>query len=414
MNRKQFIILLTVVVVVGAAGLLLNQRRQSSWQSPGGGLGQKLLGADFPINDVAHIALRQGAAELNLVKQDAVWRVRERKNYPANFAQISEFLLKAADLKIVQSETVAPSQLSKLGLAAGPGSNAALVVEFNDRSDKPLKTLLLGKKHLRKPNRSTPSPMGDMDDQGWPDGRYVKVGADSGAYALISEPLANIEPKPEQWLDKAFFSIDKVRGISVSYPVATNSWKLTRDTESGDWKLSDAKPGEQLDASKTSGLANPLVSPSFNDIDVVSSPGQSGPEKPTVITLDTFDNFTYALTLGQKTNDNIPLRLTVAAQLPKDRAPGKDEKPEDKAKFDKEFKDHQKKLEEKLAQEKTFENWTYLVSNWTLDPLLKERAQLLVEQKAEPKNNEKTSTSSATNTPSPAEPLTATNAPPQE
>lgn len=414
MNRKQLLILLTVVVVVGVAGLLLRQQRQSSWQSPNGGVGQKLLGTNFPINDVAHIAIKQGAAELNLAKSDEVWRVRERKNYPANFAQISEFLLKAADLKIVQSETVAPSQLSKLGLTAGPGSNAALVVEFKDKSEQPLKTLLLGKKHLRKPNRATPSPMGDMDDQGWPDGRYVTVGADSGAYALISEPLANIEPKPEQWLNKAFFGIDRVRDISVSYPVVTNSWKLTRDTEFGDWKLADAKPGEQLDASKISGLANPLVSPSFNDIDVASSPGQPGLEKPTVITLGTFDNFTYTLTLGQKTNDNIPLRLTVAAQLAKERTPGKVEKPEDKAKFDQEFKDRQNKLADKLAQEKTFESWTYLVSNWTLDPLLKERAQLLVQQKAEPKQDEKSSASSATNTPPPAEPFTGTNAPPRE
>ena len=114
-----------------------------------------------------------------------------------------------------------------------------------------------------------------------------------------------------------------------------------------------------------------------------------GLDKPVIATLETFDNFTYTIKVGQKTNDNYPLTFTVVAQLPKERAPGKDEKPEDKARLDKEFKDAQKKLEEKLAQERTCEKWTYLVSSWTLDPLLKERSQLFVEKKEEPKKDDK-------------------------
>ena len=71
----------------------------------------------------------------------------------------------------------------------------------------------------------------------------------------------------------------------------------------------------------------------------------------------------------------------------------KEEKAEDKDKIDKQFKEQQKKLEEKLAQEQAFQKWTYLVSSWTLDPLLKNRAQLLVEKKEEPKKDEKSSAS---------------------
>ena len=87
---------------------------------------------------------------------------------------------------------------------------------------------------------------GDMGEEGWPDGRYVKVGSDSSNVALISDALANIEPRPEQWLNKDFFKIEKVRSLAVAFPNATNSWKLTRDTESAEWKLAEAKAGEQL------------------------------------------------------------------------------------------------------------------------------------------------------------------------
>jgi hypothetical protein len=165
--------------------------------------------------------------------------------------------------------------------------------------------------------------------------------------------------------------------------------KLRLETETGVWKLADAKPGEQLDASKASGVTSPLGSPSFVDVAAGAKPESLGLDKATVATVETFDQFTYTLKVGQKTNDNYPLMMSVAAQLPKERTPGKDEKPEEKTKLDKEFKDNQKKLEDKLNQEKAYEKWIYLVSTWTVDPLLKERAQLMVEKKEEPKKDDK-------------------------
>jgi hypothetical protein len=234
--------------------------------------------------------------------------------------------------------------------------------------------------------------MGDMgENEGFPDGRYVIVGTGAKTVAVVSDPLSNLEAKPDLWLNKDFFKVEKIRSIAVAYPAATNSWKVTRDTETAsDWKLAEAKPGEQLDSSKTSSFSYALNSPSFSDVlPADTKPEQTGLDKPTVITLDTFDNFTYTIKVGQKTNDNLPMVVTVTAQIPKERTPGKDEKAEDKARPDKEFKEKQKKIEDKLSQEKSFEKWVYLVSNWTLESLLKDRAQLLVEKKVEPKKDEK-------------------------
>jgi hypothetical protein len=386
MNRKQLVILFGLVLVVGGAALLQIKKRSASWENTSPVLGKKLLG-NFPVNDVAHIEIRQGSNDLNLVKKDDLWRVRERNDYPANYNDISDFLLKARDLKIVQSEKVGPSQLPRLALVTGQGTNSALVVDFKDQSDKPIKSLLLGKKHMKKSDR--PSPMGEMggDEGGWPDGRYVKASAESDSVVLISDALANIEPKPEQWLNKDFFKIEKPKSISVTFATETNSWKLTRETETGEWKLVDAKPAEQLDSSKVSSVSNPFSSPSFADVATLDKSESFGFGKPTAVTVDTFDNFTYVIKIGQKTNDNVPLSLTVSAQIPRERGAGKDEKPEDKTKLDKEFQEKEKKLEEKLNQEKSYEKWLYLVSTWTVDPLLKERSQLLVEKKEEPKKD---------------------------
>src|SRR6185369_10495527 len=148
MNRKQLLILLALVLVLGGLGLLLHKKQADSFTATGNSnVGQKLLGT-FPVNDVAHIELKQGTNDLNLAKKDNLWRVRERNDYPANYSQIAEFLLKAQDIKVVQSETVGPSQLPRLWLVPGNGTNAALVVDFKDKSDKPIKSLLLGKKQM--------------------------------------------------------------------------------------------------------------------------------------------------------------------------------------------------------------------------------------------------------------------------
>ena len=53
------------------------------------------------------------------------------------------------------------------------------------------------------------------------------------------------------------------RRLSVTFPVATNSWKIVQDTESGDWKFAEAKPEEKLDSAKASGVSNPFSSPMF-------------------------------------------------------------------------------------------------------------------------------------------------------
>jgi len=376
MNLKQLGILIVAVVLIGGAALLLHNKQSGSWSTNSGEAGKKLLG-NFPINDVSHIAIKEGTNELNLVKKDDLWRVHERGDYLANFQQISEFLLKARDLKIVQAEEIGPSQLARMGLAQGQGSNAAVVVDFKDQSDKSIRTLLLGKKHMKKP-AGQPSQFEGED--GFADGRYVQVGQDPKMVDVISDPLENMEPKPDQWLNKDFFRIEKPKEIALDLPVATNSWKLTRETEAGEWKLASAKKGEDLDSSKVSGVSSPFTSASFNDVLPGAKPEPAGTNKPTVVNIQTFDGFDYNITLGAKSNDDYFTTLTVTGQFPKARSLGKDEKPEERARLDKEFADAQLKLADKLKQEQGYEHWTYLVPSWVVDPLLKNRGELLAEK----------------------------------
>src|SRR6185369_3709949 len=110
MNRNQFSLLLFLVVVLGIAGLLVYNKQNSVTGSGDAAIGKKLL-PNLPVNDVAHIQIQQSTNQVNLATKDGTWRVRERNDYPANYSEISDFLIKAADLKVVQSEKIGASQL---------------------------------------------------------------------------------------------------------------------------------------------------------------------------------------------------------------------------------------------------------------------------------------------------------------
>jgi hypothetical protein len=200
--------------------------------------------------------------------------------------------------------------------------------------------------------------------------------------------LSNIEPKPEQWVNKDWFKIEKLKSISVLTTNATNNWKVTRESETGEWKLADAKGDEKLDSAKTGAFGYLLSSPSFNDVVINAKPETTGLDKPTVATLETFDNFSYTLKIGGSGEGDRQVQIVVSANLPKERVAGKDEKPEDKTRLDKEFAEKNKKLEDKLKSEKAFEKWTYTIAKYTVDQLLKERHELLAEKKEEPKKDE--------------------------
>ena len=380
MNGKQLGILLGLVIVIGGGGLLIYKKQGSSWGTSDAS-GHKLLG-EFQINDVSKITVKHGTNELNLVKKNDLWCVRERNDYPANFGDISKLLIKLRDLKSAQTEQVGASQLGRLELnPSSTGSNAATLVELQDGGGKVIKSLLLGKKHMSKPSRQ--SQFGDMDNEGWPDGRYVMTDTGSDKVHLISDVLSEIEPKPENWLSKEFFKIEKVRSIAVTFADATNSWRLTRDSETSEWKLADAKPAEKLDTSKTTSLSNPLSSPSFNDVISGLTPNQTGLDQPTLASLSTFDGLEYTIAIGTKTNEDYFLTVALDGSFSKERKPGSEEKPEDKSRLDKEFAESLKKLEDKLAAEKTFGKWIYRVSSWTVDSILKKRGELLEDKKIE-------------------------------
>lgn len=385
MNRKQLTFLIVVGVVLSGLGWVAWQKEKAPYKESTQKMGEKVL-PNFPLNDVEQISVQHGKDSLLVARKDDIWVVKNRGDYPANFNKISETLRKFWELKVAKPVKTAPTRLAVLDLVA-PEKGAGTLVEFKDKTGKNINSVILGAKSMKEAKGDSPFGGGG----GWPDGRYVMVGTDVQSVALVTEPFTDVEPKAEEWLQKEnWFKVEKLKSISVTGTNATNNWKLTRDSETAEWKLADAKKDEQLDTSKSSGVTGALSYPSFNDVATNSAPDATGLDKALVAKLETFDGFLYTAKVGGKSGEeNYNFQVAVVGEFPKERTPGKDEKPEDKEKLDKEFTAQRQKLEEKLKHEKAFEKWTYVVSKWTIDPLLKERKDLLAEKKEEPKAEEK-------------------------
>lgn len=391
MKGKQFAIVLILLVALGGAALFLNRRNAATWSSTATESNGKIL--NFPLNDVSHIAIKGGGAELNLIKKDDVWKVKERADYPANFELISALIRKIWELRAVQDVKIGPSQFGRLQLVE-PGSdpNSGTLLDLKTDQDKRIAALLLGKKNLQQ----TDAP---LSGGGIPAGRYVKAEDNANRVFLIADALDEVDPKPARWLSQDFIKIENPKSIALAGPTPDMSWKVDRDTASAPWKLADAKPGEEFDSAKASGPASLFASATFADVLAPDAkPAETGLDKPSTAIIETFDNFVYTLRIGKLMEENYPVLVSVAATLPKERAPGKDEKPEDKAKLDQEFQAQQMKLADKLTKEQKLENRPYLISKATIDQLLKNRSALMAEKKPAPSPSPKTSTPGATGT----------------
>jgi hypothetical protein len=372
MKRTQLVVLVLVAVALCIAAWFVVTRSTTSWRSNTGRTSEKVV--NLPINDVAAIRIKQPDGEVNLEREGDKWVVAERANYQANFETISTFIRQVWDLKPGQDVKVGPSQLGRLELLeSGKGAEAGTLVEFKNAQGKRLAALRFGKKYMRESNQSF------APGRSFPAGRYVMPEGNSQQVTLVSQAFQQVDNKPERWLDREFIRIEKPVSVACAGVDPAMSWKLEKDHASTDWKLADLKPGEQLDQTKARQVASAVGNvSSFTDVLAPDAAANvNGLDKPVVFTIATEDGFSYVLKVGKNNNESYPITVGVNANFPAARTPGKDEKPEEKTKLDKEFQTKKEALEKKLTKEKAFEGRPFLVSKYTIEQLEKKRVDLL-------------------------------------
>jgi len=211
-----------------------------------------------------------------------------------------------------------------------------------------------------------------------PAGRYVLRPESQETVVVVSDPLNAVEAKPGKWLAKDFFKAERIKALSLGAEGEAPKWKIARDVEWGQWKF--AAGAGDLDASAAVGAANALANLEFKDVANGIKPEET--EKPVVATAETFDALTYTVKLAKKKGgEDYYLTVGIAGEPPHARAPEKDEKSEEKVRRDKDFAETRKRLEERIAREKALAKWTYVVGKSAVEPLLREREEMVAKRK---------------------------------
>ena len=373
MNRKQFILVLLALCIIGGAGLALFKRNQSTWNVREAKVGE-LVFPDFKANDVAAIHVK-GQQDFWIVRtNDGTWSVPARYDYLANHEQVHGLLLDVKQLKVMQSDIVSQSQRGRVDLndpGTGPGSGTLL--EFADANRKVMYSLLLGRRHDRKQNENEPLGM-----RGWFDGRYVLYPSEPENILLIPNEMPYAAESPNGWLDQTFFKVENQKFVGLASPDPQKNWELVRETPDAKWTMTGLGPNQTLDRQKLAQATEIWSWPRFIDIVSNAPISETGLDKPSIITVLTFDNLAYTIKVGKKLpNDHYCMTVNVAFDSSADRIPGPNESADEKKKLDEEFQSRKKTLEEKVAKYRSLTPWIFIADDEWLHVVLRDRSELV-------------------------------------
>ena len=356
MNAKIAAVLVLLLVVLGGGALLVRQEDAAQRPAASGTLGQPLL-KGLKAADVASIVIREPKATLTLARKGEQWTIVERAGYPADFDKVREFVLKALELKIVQTEPLGEKDRARLQLDA-----SGTAVEFLGADGKPLARYIAGKKYFKTEPEKPETARGD--------GRFVLLPGDEKNVVIVSDPLAQASTKSADWVARQGFAVEGVKSLDYR-PATGEGWKIERSGDNADWKLSPIKGGEKLEITRANAASYSLNSVDLADIAPRDlKPEATGLDKPTTLVAVTFDGLTYTVKLGklagEKSGESYYAQLAIAGEP---KVEGKDAEA------------RLKKLTERLPREKAFSEHILLIAKSKFEDALKPRADLLEPKK---------------------------------
>jgi hypothetical protein len=304
MSARAVAVLVVLLFALGGGALLLQRQEASERPANAASLGQPVL-KDLKAADVAGIRIAQMRASppatLTLQRKDDGWVIAERNGFPADTAKVREFVLKAIELKVGQSEPIGDKDRARLQLdKSGTG------LEFDGADGKPLAKLTLGKKYFKREPEDPAKAPGD--------GRFVQKPDQPAVVYVVSDPLAQASPKTAAWIDRNSFKVEKVKSLELRTPDG-KGWRIERSGDNADWKLAGAKPGEKLDTTKANSASYSLSLLELADV-APDDAKETGLDNPTLINAVTLAGVSYAIKVGRLEGDNYFLSFTSTASDP--------------------------------------------------------------------------------------------------
>ena len=395
MKSKQLIILVAILAAAGIAAALKMRSRDAAIGGKPQEVGSRIL-KGFEPEGVAGITISDGKDSVEVAFKDGKWVLPSRDGFPASLTAVNELRDAAHQLKVLSVQNVGASQLGRLQLREPasdvPEAERSKMVSFRDSAGKDTITFFAGK-------TSEPKSDGGMNFNAGPRPQFVRVKGTDGIVYQAVQGFASLNATVKSWLDKeSFFKVEKLKSIAVTGPTPEESWKVFREAEGGELKLDAPKDGEEFDATKAAGPGGAFAYAAFEDLAPAADKEKAALDKPThTAVIETFDGITYTVKVGAKAAaaaaadaaaaENYYLSFSADGKLAEQRtppAPDKDGKPteteEQKKAADEAFAKDLQKKKEKLAAEQAHKDRIFVVTKYTLDGVMKKRAEFLKEK----------------------------------
>jgi hypothetical protein len=366
MSARVAAILVVLLAVLGGGAIVYYQQEKARRPESFATLGRPLL-KELKAADVAQIRIVEPKATLRLERRGERWTIAERAGFPADYAKVREFVLKALELKVGQSEPIGEKDRARLNLDA-----SGTRLEFNAADGKALARLTVGRKYFKSPPENPDRAIGD--------GRFVMLPGEEKTVYVVSDPLAQATTRSAQWIDTSSFQVERVKTLEVRYP-GGESWKIERKVDDSKWTLTPLKPGEKLEVTKANSASYSLGLLDLADV-APKDAKDTGLDKPILVNAATLEGLAYAIKVGKLEGENYYVSFTSGGTLVKERMPEKSESAADKERRDKEFGERIRKIEERLPREKMLSEYVLLIPKSKLEDTLRKRVELLEKKEA--------------------------------
>ena len=392
MKKNQLILLLAALALTGGAAFWKYHKRSSAIGAAPDRMGKELL-QNFNPGDITAFTVKDAKGEVVIEQKDGKWIVPSRDGFPASIDAVNELRDNSFALKVGAIQRVGDSRLGQLKLKkpgdGGTEEETGTVVSFRDSSGKEVKTFTAGK---TLSSDDTPPGGFNMNPSG-PKSQYIKVAGEEGYVYQAREGFSRLESDIKGWLDKnAFIKIEKIKTATVTGKEPSETWKLTRETETGELKFDAPAAGEEFDPAKATPVSSAFSFVQFVDVLPAAEAAKAALDQPIrTAVITTFDGFIYIIKVGTADGDNHYMSYAVDGKFEETRTPPvavEKDKPaeteEQKKSADEAFAKDLEARKKKLAEQQATAGRVFSIAKSSLEPILKKRSDFMKDKPATP------------------------------
>lgn len=244
------------------------------------------------INDVTELSVDTQSGTITLHRQEDIWRVKEKYDYPADLGAVREMLIGLAELTTLEPKTRKPEFYEKLGLqdveAEGSLSTG---VTLKDATDNTVAAAVIGNDRPAK----------------------VKSGAKELFIRKVGDPQTwlvqgrlTVEKNPGKWLDKELTQIEtkRVRRLIVTHPDKTRLVVEKAKPADLNYQVANLPEGLEIESQFTvNNVVSTITSLSLDDVKPQNEVPFDGQPVRTAV-FETFDGLQGTVQLLPKDEKN--------------------------------------------------------------------------------------------------------------